>query len=136
MKRLRGHPLPLSTNDATKLIYSACRQGGRWRQAVLHLGAWGLIQKLKTEFDMVLIDTPPLLQVADARLICNQADATVLVIAQHTPRETAFLVSQQLADDGSYLLGTILNKWDPKTSLHGYADRGYYKRYYAEETSQ
>ena len=96
-----------------------------------------LFEKLKTEFDMVLIDTPPLLQVADARFICNQADATVLVIAQHTPRDTALLVRQQLADDGSHLLGTILNKWDPKTSLHAYADSAaYYKRYYAEETSQ
>jgi capsular exopolysaccharide synthesis family protein len=93
-----------------------------------------LLEQLKTEFDMVLIDTPPLLQVADARLICNQADATVLVIAQHTPRETALLVRHQLSIDGSHLLGTILNKWDPKTSLHGYADySSYYSSYYAEE---
>jgi capsular exopolysaccharide synthesis family protein len=93
-----------------------------------------LLEKLKTEFDMILIDTPPLLQVADARLICSQADATVLVIAQHTPRETALLVRQHLANDGSHLLGTILNKWDPKTSLHGYPNYpNYYKYYYAEE---
>ena len=93
-----------------------------------------LLERLKTEFDMILIDTPPLLQVADARLICSQADATVLVIAQHTPREAALLVRQRLSDDGSHLLGTILNKWDPKTSLHGYANYpNYYKSYYAEE---
>jgi polysaccharide biosynthesis transport protein len=93
-----------------------------------------LLESLQTEFDMILIDTPPLLQVADARLICNQADATVLVIAQHTPRETAHLVRQQLSIDGSHLLGTILNKWDPKASLHGYADySSYYTSYYADE---
>ncbi len=95
-----------------------------------------LLERLKTEFDMILIDTPPLLQVADARLICNQADATVLVIAQHTPREVALLARQRLAADESHLLGTILNKWDPKTSLHGYPNYpNYYTSYYAEEQS-
>jgi succinoglycan biosynthesis transport protein ExoP len=93
-----------------------------------------LLEKLKNEFDMILIDTPPLLQVADARLICSQADATVLVIAQHTSREAAVLARQQLSSDGSHLLGTILNKWDPKTSLHGYPNYpNYYTSYYAEE---
>ena len=95
-----------------------------------------LLERLKAEFDMILIDTPPLLQVADARLICSQADATVLVIAQHTPREAAVLARQQLSSDGSHLLGTILNKWDPKTSLHGYPNYpNYYQSYYAEEQS-
>jgi capsular exopolysaccharide synthesis family protein len=93
-----------------------------------------LLERLKSEFDMILIDTPPLLQVADARLICSEVDATILVIAQHTPREAALLARQQLSDDGSHLFGTILNRWDPKTSLHGYADySSYYKSYYADE---
>jgi capsular exopolysaccharide synthesis family protein len=93
-----------------------------------------LLEGLKAEFDMILIDTPPLLQVADARLICSQADATVLVIAQHTPREAALLVRQRLSDDGSHLLGTILNKWDPKTSVHGYSSyQSYYQTCYGEE---
>jgi polysaccharide biosynthesis transport protein len=93
-----------------------------------------LLERLKTEFDMILIDTPPLLQVADARLICSQADGTVLVIAQHTPRETAVLARQHLAEDGSQVLGTILNKWDPKTSVHGYPNyHSYYNSYYAEK---
>jgi polysaccharide biosynthesis transport protein len=94
----------------------------------------GLLQRLKTEFDIILIDTPPVLQVADARLICSQVDATVLVIAQHTPRDNALLARRQLADDGSEVLGTILNKWDPKTSTRGYGNYpNYYKSYYAEE---
>ena len=89
------------------------------------------LQRLKTEFDMILIDTPPLLQVADARLICHEADAAVLVVAQHTPREMVVLARQRLADDGSDLLGTILNRYDPKTSLHGYENYGnYYSDYY------
>jgi capsular exopolysaccharide synthesis family protein len=93
-----------------------------------------LLDRLKTEFEMILIDTPPLLQVADARLICSQADATILVIAQHTPREVALLARRRLAEDATPLLGTILNKWDPNSSLHGYPSySSYYSTYYAEE---
>jgi polysaccharide biosynthesis transport protein len=92
-----------------------------------------LLDKLKADFDMVLIDTPPLLQVADARLICNRADGVVLVVAQHTPREIVFRARQHLIDDGSQLLGTVLNKWDPNTSLHGYPTYwNYYNGYYTQ----
>ncbi len=96
-----------------------------------------LLDRLKAEFDMILIDTPPLLQVADSRLICSQADAAVLVIAQHTPREVALLARQRLADDGTHLLGTILNNWNPKTSAHRYPNYSkYYSGYYAEQRGQ
>jgi polysaccharide biosynthesis transport protein len=91
----------------------------------------GFLQRLKTQFDM--IDTPPLLQVADARLICHEADACILVVAQHTAREMVLLARQKLADDGSRLLGTILNNYDPKTTLHGYKNYGnYYRDYYGK----
>ncbi|MCU1335684.1 MAG: lipopolysaccharide biosynthesis [Bryobacterales bacterium] len=90
------------------------------------------LQRLKREFDIILIDTPPLLQMSDARLMCHQADAVVLVVAQHTARDAVALAQARLAEDGSSLLGTILNNWDPKTSSHGYRHHSdYYKRYYA-----
>ncbi len=91
-----------------------------------------LLNRLKTEFDMILIDTPPLLQISDARLICHEADAVVLVVAQHTLREVAIQARQRLTDDGSNLIGTILNKWDPRTSVtgYGYGNYGPYKEYH------
>ncbi|MBV9501246.1 MAG: polysaccharide biosynthesis tyrosine autokinase, partial [Acidobacteriaceae bacterium] len=92
-----------------------------------------LIDRLKAEFDMILIDTPPLLQVADSRLICSQADAAVLVVAQNTPREVALLARQRLADDGTHLLGTILNNWNPKANLHRYPN---YSRYYSRHDAE
>jgi len=91
-----------------------------------------LIRRLRKEFDMVLLDTPPLLQVSDARLISHLADAVVLVVAQHTHRTAIRLAQQRLAEDGSFLLGTILNNWNPKTGSNGYS-RYYsdsYKHYY------
>src|ERR1043166_5914078 len=93
-----------------------------------------LLRRLKDEFDMVLIDTPPLLQMSDARLMGNQADAVILVVAQHTDRDAVLMCQQRLAEDGSYLLGTILNNWNPKTSSLGNGHYGeYYKRAYSSD---
>ncbi|HYM08913.1 MAG TPA: polysaccharide biosynthesis tyrosine autokinase [Terriglobales bacterium] len=92
-----------------------------------------LVQRLSAQFDMILIDTPPLLQMPDARLLSHQADAVILVVAQHTSRDAVLVAQRRLAEDGSYLLGTILNNWDPKTSTHGYSEyREYYGRYYGK----
>jgi succinoglycan biosynthesis transport protein ExoP len=79
-----------------------------------------LLLRFKAEFDMVLIDTPPLLQISDARLIAHHADAVILVVAQYSSRESVLAARQRLAEDGSRLLGTILNNWNPRTGSHRY----------------
>ena len=50
-----------------------------------------LIARLRTEFDMVIIDAPPMMHLADARLLGGLSDGVVLVVrAGHTMREAAF----------------------------------------------
>ena len=84
-----------------------------------------LFAKLKTQFDMVLIDTPPMLQMADARLVGRAADAVVLVArAGQTTRDAILAAYQRFSEDRIRVLGTILNDWDPKHSPSGYY--GYY----------
>jgi Mrp family chromosome partitioning ATPase len=85
-----------------------------------------LLRRLKTDFDMILIDTPPLLQLSSARLIGHIADAVILVVAQHTTRDAILLAQQRLNEDGTCLLGTILNNWNPKKSMYGYCKYGDY----------
>ena len=85
-----------------------------------------LFAKLKTQFDMVLIDTPPMLQMADARLVGRVADAVVLVArAGQTTRDAILAAYQRFSEDRIRVLGTILNDWDPKQSPSGYY--GYYR---------
>jgi succinoglycan biosynthesis transport protein ExoP len=80
---------------------------------------------VKREFDMVLIDTPPMLQLTDARVLGRRIDAVVLVArAEQTTRDALSAASKQLAEDGIRVLGTILNDWNPKRSP-SYA---YYRR--------
>jgi polysaccharide biosynthesis transport protein len=89
------------------------------------------IKRLRTEFDMLLIDTPPMLQIPDARVLGRHADAMVLVIrAARTSRHAARLACARLADDGIPLLGTVLTDWNAK-SAGGYGYPSYQAaRYY------
>jgi capsular exopolysaccharide synthesis family protein len=94
-----------------------------------------LVNRLREEFDTVLIDTPPMLHLPDARVLGRLADGVILVVrSTQTTRDTALAASQRLTEDGTKVLGTILNYWDPrKTAGYGYGyGYGYrsYERYY------
>lgn len=89
-----------------------------------------LLQRLRSEFDIVLIDTPPLLDITDARILGRLADAAVLVFrAGKTSRDAASAAKRRLTDDGIPMLGTILNAWDVKRlGSYGYGAYEYYSR--------
>jgi len=68
-----------------------------------------LLQRFRSEFDMVLIDTPPMLQIADARILGRLVDTAILVFrAGKTSRDAALAAKRRLTDDGIPVLGTIL----------------------------
>ena len=91
-----------------------------------------LLRQLEKEFDMILIDTPPMLQMPDARVLGRLADGVILVIrAGQTTRDAALAARQRFADDRTRVLGTILNDWNPKSSPNG--RYGYYNAYYKGE---
>jgi capsular exopolysaccharide synthesis family protein len=81
-----------------------------------------LLQRLRAEFDIVVIDTPPMLYISDARVLGRLADGAILVIrASKTTRDAARAAKQRLVDDGIPVLGTILNEYDlRKKSRYGY----------------
>jgi succinoglycan biosynthesis transport protein ExoP len=84
-----------------------------------------ILTYLKGKFDMILIDTPPSLQMADARIAGRLTDGVVLVVrAGRTTRDAAMAIHQRFAEDRIKILGTILNDWNPKQSPSGYY--GYY----------
>jgi capsular exopolysaccharide synthesis family protein len=88
-----------------------------------------LLMLLRSEFDVVLIDTPPMLQMPDARLLGRLADSVILVLRSgHTVRAAALAARQRFTQDGTHLLGTILNDWDPKySSASHYQYNAYYQ---------
>jgi receptor protein-tyrosine kinase len=78
------------------------------------------------EYDRILIDSPPVLAVADSRVVANQCDVTVLVLrAEKTTRKQVTAAGEQLASVGAKILGAVLNAM-PSGFGSGYgADYGY-----------
>jgi Mrp family chromosome partitioning ATPase len=88
-----------------------------------------LIVKFRRDFDFVLVDTPAMLYISDARALGRLADGVILVVrANSTDRDAAWAVRQRLAEDGIPVLGSILNDWKP-TSSGRYDPRQFYKYY-------
>lgn len=88
-----------------------------------------LIRAARGEFDYVLIDTPPMLQLADARIISQHCDTVILVVrAGKTTRDAGRAARQKFSQDGTPVLGVILNDWVPGLNGYGY-DKKYYDRY-------
>lgn len=75
-----------------------------------------VIELLRSEFDYVLLDGPPLLGIADARLLGRRAGGVILVCrAGRTKRDELNEAWSILREDGTNVLGTILNGYDLKT---------------------
>lgn len=88
-----------------------------------------VLRAARGEFDYVLIDTPPMLQLADARIISQHCDTVILVVrAGKTSRDSARAARQKFQQDGTPVLGVILNDWIPGFNGYGY-DKKYYDRY-------
>jgi succinoglycan biosynthesis transport protein ExoP len=85
-----------------------------------------ILETLTKRYDMVLVDAPPLLSVADARIIAPLTDALILVLrAGVTNRESALEAYQRIQEDGLTLLGTVLTDYN----LSGDRKRQYYYDY-------
>jgi capsular exopolysaccharide synthesis family protein len=94
-----------------------------------------LLTRLRNDFDAVVIDTPPVLRVADARIVSRLVDAVVLVFrAGHTTREAAAMAVNVLEADGVPVLGTVLNDWNHRTMGHGHYLANYLP-YYGEAST-
>jgi len=89
-----------------------------------------LIVDLGRDFDLVVIDSPPLMAVSDARLLAPEMDAALFVVRWgKTHRETVRQGLKDLIETGAPLAGVVLSMVDPvKHARYGFGDSGYYYR--------
>src|SRR5262249_45680768 len=90
-----------------------------------------LLSRLRRECEVVLIDTAPMLQIPDARVIGRLVDAVIMVFrAGYTTREAAVAATQLFEEDGTPVLGTVLNDWNPgpRSLYYGSAYSYHYRR--------
>lgn len=90
-----------------------------------------LLQELAKTFDLVILDTPPVLATADAGILASISDGVLLVVrAGQTDRVAAKRAHQQLVNVGATIVGTVLN--DPGGEVSQFGDY-YYPYDYAAE---
>lgn len=96
-----------------------------------------LLASLRAQFDLVVLDTAPVLAVADTRVLASKADAVVhLARWRWTPRKAVANALRLLDDAGGPIVGVVLVQVDMKAQArYGYGDAGRYygayKQYYA-----
>jgi capsular exopolysaccharide synthesis family protein len=86
-----------------------------------------LLDVLRTKFDIILIDTPPLLAVTDPSAVAPRVDSVLLVmrITKHV-RPNALRAKQVLDGLGANVLGVVVNGVEVRA---GYGHDGGYRRY-------
>ncbi|MFN8533110.1 MAG: polysaccharide biosynthesis tyrosine autokinase [Dehalococcoidia bacterium] len=80
-----------------------------------------IIERLGTEADYVLFDTPPVAAVTDAAVLSTRVDGVLIVVmANKTKRELAQKAKAALEKVGANVIGVVLNNVKYDTSLHNY----------------
>lgn len=84
------------------------------------------LQNLCNEYDVIIIDAPPLASVGDASIIGAIVDGSILIIETgNDDYRLAQKVRDKLVTSGARILGVVLNKVDKSNKTYGYYKRGY-----------
>ncbi len=97
-----------------------------------------LLHKLEEVADIVVLDTPPTLVVADANVLAARADGVLLVVnTGHTRRAAVQRAAEGLRQVGANLLGGVLNMVDTGAGRSSYYyDSYYYSHYYRDRRGE
>jgi capsular exopolysaccharide synthesis family protein len=114
----------LAEVEAAEAVQAAGSDGlavmaaGQWDREVLQAlardGLEAVLEKLREEFDFLVIDSHPVLAATDSLLLAQHADAAILSVLRdvsQTPR--VYSASQKLAELGVRVLGAVVNGADP-----------------------
>jgi capsular exopolysaccharide synthesis family protein len=95
-----------------------------------------LIADVKQRFDLILIDSPPILGVSDASVLASEVDLTMIVI-QHRklPRNMLLRVKHAVENVGGTVIGVVLNNVDVRSDSQYQYYTSYYT-YYAPSEGQ
>jgi capsular exopolysaccharide synthesis family protein len=86
-----------------------------------------LISEMRNRYDLIFLDTPPVLAVSDARVIAQQADVVIYAVRWNsTTRRMIRTGLESLRQANVHAIGLALNKVDPKRmDRYGYYGYGY-----------
>ena len=88
-----------------------------------------LLEALRTRYDAVIVDSPPVLAVTDSAVLAPKTDGVILVVrAEKTDKDAIGLAIQQMRQVGAEILGVVVNDAKAEGSY-----QSYYKEYYGEQ---
>ena len=93
-----------------------------------------MIAELKTRYDIIFFDSPPILGVSDGAVLASEVDQSIIIV-QHRrfPRAMLLRVKQAIQNVGGTVLGVVLNNVDLRHDPN-YAYYTSYYEYYAVRT--
>jgi capsular exopolysaccharide synthesis family protein len=95
-----------------------------------------IVAALRTHYDWILIDTPPILAMADTAVLCPLVDGVAIVVgAEQSTRPAVQRSVDQIKSVNGRMLGVILNKvnFERNSYYYGQYYGEYYRSYYAEK---
>ncbi len=94
-----------------------------------------MIEDLRKRYDLILLDTPPVLLVSDAGVVGQYADTTIYTVRwDHTPRDAAMQGLKQLRELGVRVSGAVVTLIDQRRAArYSYSRYGY--GYYAGDNA-
>ena len=94
-----------------------------------------LLDRLQTQTDLILVDTPPTTVLADAALLSGHVDSVLLVVqVGKTSREVVKRAVATLQQVDSDVLGVVLNFMPVKSSGYYYSHYSYQHKYYHRDS--
>jgi capsular exopolysaccharide synthesis family protein len=89
------------------------------------------LERLKAEYDYVLLDCAPVLQISDYLNVTPLSDGVIFVVSYaSTTRNQVQEAIKELQKAGANILGTVFNKYESRKSI-GYGK--YYGKYYTDK---
>src|SRR5690554_4197034 len=103
-------------------------------ELLMHANFQALLDQLSQMYDLVIIDTPPILAVTDAALVGRLAGTSLIVTRFGlNPVKEIELTLQRFRHNGIEVKGAIFNAVQKKASAYGYGNYAYYQYEYKSD---
>lgn len=103
-------------------------------ELLMHINFTQFLDNVSSQYDVVIIDTPPILAVTDAALVGRQAGTTLIVTRFGVNAAKEILVTKRrFEQNGIVVKGAIFNAVERKASAYGYGNYSYYQYEYASD---
>lgn len=100
-------------------------------ELLMHANFTAILEQLSQMYDIVIVDTPPILAVTDAALVGRLAGTSLIVTRFGlSPVKEIELTLQRFRNNGIEIKGAIFNAVEKKASAYGYGNYGYYQYEY------